>query len=85
MQIKCDFYNYEYSNWHQYEIDMDLNVYPCCHYYTEFMKNRKLDDHINHIDNNLKRIDISIIAPNNVQTIVKDYSKETASQALNNI
>ena len=30
MQIKCDFYNYEYSNWHQYEIDMDLNVYPCC-------------------------------------------------------
>ena len=38
MQIKCDFYNYEHSTWNQYEIDLDLNVYPCCHYYTDFME-----------------------------------------------
>ena len=54
MQIKCDFYNYRDKQWHQYEIDLDLNVYPCCHYYTEYMKNGKLDDSLSHIDNNLK-------------------------------
>ena len=37
------------------------------------------------IDDNLKRIDISIIAPNNVETIVKDYSKDNATQALNHL
>ena len=37
------------------------------------------------IDDNLKRIDISIIAPNNVETIVKDYSKDNATQALSHL
>ena len=54
MQIKCDFYSYESSQWHQYEIDLDLNVYPCCHYYTEHMENGKINERISHIDNNLK-------------------------------
>jgi len=76
MQIKCDFYNYEYSNWHQYEIDLDLNVYPCCHYYTEFMKNGKLDDHINHIDNNLKS--------NSLKNIFKEYNKVLNEKIWNN-
>ena len=37
------------------------------------------------IDDNLKRIDISIIAPNSVQTIVKNYSKDNAHEALSHI
>ena len=67
MQIKCDFYSYESSQWHQYEIDLDLNVYPCCHYYTEHMENGKINERISHIDNNLKT--------NSLENIFKEYSK----------
>ena len=67
MQIKCDFYSYKFANWHQYEIDLDLNVYPCCHYYTDYMKHGKLDDYISHIDNNIKT--------NSLDNIFEEYSK----------
>ena len=67
MQIKCDFYNYRSQQWHQYEIDLDLNVFPCCHYYTEYMQNGKSDDCISHIDNNLKT--------NSLNNIFEEYDK----------
>ena len=67
MQIKCDFYNYKHAKWKQYEIDLDLNIYPCCHYYTEYMENGKINKRISHIDNNLKT--------NSLNNILKEYNK----------
>ena len=67
MQIKCDFYNYRSQQWHQYEIDLNLNVFPCCHYYTEHLTNGKPDDAISHIDINLKT--------NSLYNILKEYNK----------
>ena len=68
MQIKCDFYNYEHSTWNQYEIDLDLNVYPCCHYYTDFMEHGGvLNESLRHIDNSLKT--------NELENIFKEYDK----------
>jgi radical SAM protein with 4Fe4S-binding SPASM domain len=67
MQIKCDFYNYRAHQWHQYEIDLDLNVYPCCHYYTDYMEFGKINERISHIDNNLKT--------NSLNHIFSEYDK----------
>jgi len=67
MQIKCDFYSYRYKNWNQYEIDLNLNVFPCCHYYNEYMKTGKINERISHIDNNLKT--------NSLNHIFEEYGK----------
>ena len=29
-QIKCGFYDYVNKSWNQYEIDLNLKIYPCC-------------------------------------------------------
>ena len=50
MQVKCDFYNYKFKTWEQYEIDVDMNLYPCCHIYTQKLRYGKIDDNFNHID-----------------------------------
>ena len=67
MQIKCDFYSYEFSNWEQYEVDLNLNIYPCCHYYTDFIEHGELNESLRHIDNNLKT--------NKIENIFKEYDK----------
>jgi hypothetical protein len=78
MQIRCGFYDYRHKGWNQYEIDLNLNVFPCCHYYTEYMetgklKNERTDialknmDAISHIDINLKT--------NSLNNIIKEYNK----------
>lgn len=73
MQIKCDFYDYKFKNWNQYEIDLELNVFPCCHYYTEFLNpNPKYEDGfllnpIKNVNNNLKT--------NSLELILEEYNK----------
>ena len=76
MQIKCEFYDYGYKNWYQLEIDLDLNVFPCCHYYTEYMENGKLNDAISHIDINLKT--------NSLKNILKEYTKTLNEETWKN-
>ena len=76
MQIKCEFFDYDYKNWYQLEIDLDLNVFPCCHYYTEYMENGKLDDAISHIDINLKT--------NSLKNILKEYTKTLNEETWKN-
>ena len=67
IKIKCDFYNYESGSWSQYEIDLDLNVFPCCHYYMDHTLTKKPNKHISHIDNSLKT--------NSLNNIFKEYDK----------
>ena len=67
MQIKFDFYIYEFSNWDQYEVDLNLNIYPCWHYYTDFIEHCELNEALRHIDNNLKT--------NKIENIFKEYDK----------
>lgn len=31
--IQCKFYNYNIKEWNEVNIDLDLNVYPCCIFY----------------------------------------------------
>lgn len=31
--IICDFYDYENKKFNQIEFDVELNAYPCCHFY----------------------------------------------------
>lgn len=56
MSIKCNFYNYELKKFKQFEFDCDLNMYPCCHYYTTTYSNNQE----NFLDE-FKKIDNSVI------------------------
>ena len=67
MQVKCDFYNYKFKTWEQYEIDVDMNLYPCCHIYTQKLRYGKIDDNFNHIDISLKT--------NTFENITTEYNK----------
>ena len=67
MQVNCDFYNYKFKTWEQYEIDVDMNLYPCCHIYTQKLRYGKIDDNFNHIDISLKT--------NTFENITKEYNK----------
>ena len=53
-RIKCDQYDYENDRWGQYEIDMELNLWPCCHFYTDKLSNGKVNESIEHIEINLR-------------------------------
>ena len=68
-QIKCGFYDYDNKSWNQYEIDLDLKIYPCCFFYlNDFTVKDKIDDDtIKHIDNSLKT--------NNLENIIKEFNK----------
>ena len=67
MQVECDFYNYKFKTWEQYEIDVNMNLYPCCHIYTQQLEFGKIDDIFNHIDISLKT--------NTFENITKEYNK----------
>lgn len=65
--INCNFYNYKNKKWEQYEIDIKMNLYPCCHYYTDYLLNKKNNATISHIDNNL--------ITNKIENIEKDFKE----------
>tara|TARA_B100000809_G_scaffold257211_1_gene298390 strand:+ start:2051 stop:2329 length:279 start_codon:yes stop_codon:yes gene_type:complete len=69
--IKCDFYDYDLKQWQQYELDLEMNIYPCCFFYLDKrleLNTEKLDDTtIDHIDNSLKT--------NKLETILKEFKK----------
>lgn len=52
--INCSFYNYVVDNFQEFEFDLNENVYPCCHYYLDFLKNNNIHPDISHIDISLK-------------------------------
>ena len=66
-EIKCDFYDYETKAWNQYELDLNLNVYPCCFFYLKYMRDNKSAESIKHIDNSLKT--------NNLENILLEFNK----------
>ena len=71
LMINCDFYNYDLKQWKQYEIDLDMTIYPCCFFYLNKIgsdKRVKINDNtINHIDNSLKT--------NKLENILKEFKK----------
>ncbi len=73
MQIKCDFYSYESSKWQQYEIDLDLNVFPCCHYYIEY-SNPNPEHPVGELYGPIKNINKNL-KTNSLENIFKEYSK----------
>ena len=58
-RIKCDQYDYENDRWCQYEIDMELNLWPCCHFYTDKLSKGKVNESIEHIEINLRKNNIN--------------------------
>ena len=67
MQIECGFYNTKFKIWDQYEIDLDMNIWPCCHIYLQHLEFGKVDECISHIDNNLRT--------NTIENIRNEFSK----------
>jgi hypothetical protein len=68
MSVKCDFFNHLENTWLQYEIDLELNVFPCCYYYTDYVKDGHKDPLFEDIDINLKS--------NSFENIKKEYDKK---------
>ena len=66
-RIKCDQYDYENDRWGQYEIDMELNLWPCCHFYTDKLSKGKVNESIEHIEINLRK--------NNMENIIGEYEQ----------
>jgi hypothetical protein len=53
--IKCKFYDYKFKKFNQIEIDLDMNVFPCCHYYMDYAENNfKKNHYLSDIDISLK-------------------------------
>jgi len=70
--IKCDFYDYDYKQWRQYEIDLKMNIFPCCFFYLHKYENENLkknieDTTIDNINNSLKT--------NKLENILKEFKK----------
>tara|TARA_B100000953_G_scaffold208561_1_gene172108 strand:- start:430 stop:711 length:282 start_codon:yes stop_codon:yes gene_type:complete len=70
--IKCDFYDYDYKQWRQYEIDLEMNIFPCCFFYlykyeNENPKKNIEDTTIDNINNSLKT--------NKLENILKEFKK----------
>jgi len=69
--IKCDFYDYDLKQWRQYELDLEMNIYPCCFFYLdkrlELNHKTASDTALDHIDNSLKT--------NKLETILKEFKK----------
>lgn len=76
-RIKCDFYDYESKSWNQYEIDLNMNIYPCCFYYLNEVtpKDKIKDKTIDHIDNSLKT--------NKLQNIINEFNKSFNEKVWN--
>tara|TARA_B000000532_G_scaffold145246_1_gene116697 strand:+ start:635 stop:919 length:285 start_codon:yes stop_codon:yes gene_type:complete len=68
-RVKCGFYDYEHKKWNQYELDLNLKIYPCCFYYLNDIstKDKVIDNTLDHIDNSLKT--------NNLEKIIKEFDK----------
>ena len=78
--IKCGFYDYDYKQWRQYEIDLEMNIFPCCFFYLDKLRRPILrekskrtmnafqsDTTIDHINNSLKT--------NKLENILKEFKQ----------
>lgn len=71
-KINCGFYDYKHKSWNQYELDLNLNIYPCCFFYLNEMEpeghGKKINDNtIKHIDNSAKT--------NKIENILQEFNK----------
>lgn len=66
-QIKCGFYDYNTKAWNQYELDLDLNIYPCCFFHMD-----KIGIDASN-DNTLDHIDISL-KTNKLENVLKEFN-----------
>jgi hypothetical protein len=80
--IKCDFYDYDYKQWRQYEIDLEMNIFPCCFFYLDKLRRPIIQKKGNDIpgtepyieDTTLDNINNSL-KTNKLENILKEFKK----------